>query len=62
LIWGALHEPTGANCALIEKMAANRAEILTEVRRRWENRDPTPLLPTLAKAADILRSRHGNKS
>ena len=62
LIWAALHEQTGANCALVERMAANRAEILTEVRRRWENRDPTPLLPTLAKAADIMRSRHGNKS
>lgn len=45
LIWGARHEETGAPCALIAKMAKNREEILAEVRRRWRERDPTPLLP-----------------
>jgi DNA-binding HxlR family transcriptional regulator len=43
LIWGARHEPAGAPCALIEKMARHRAQILAEVRRRWQERDPTPL-------------------
>ena len=43
LIWGATHEPTGAPCAMIEKMAKNRAALLAEARRRWEERDPTPL-------------------
>lgn len=43
LIWGARHEQTAAPCALIEKMAANREAILAEVRRRWRERDPTPL-------------------
>jgi DNA-binding HxlR family transcriptional regulator len=43
LIWGAQHEKTEAPCVLIDKMAANREQIIAEVRRRWEKRDPTPL-------------------
>lgn len=45
LIWGARHEQTGAPCALIENMEKNREEVLTEVRRRWRDKDLTPLLP-----------------
>ncbi len=45
LIWGSRHEETGASCAVIEKMEKNREEVLAEVRRRWRERDPTPLLP-----------------
>lgn len=45
LIWGARHEETAAPCSLIAKMAANRPETLEEVRRRWQERDPTPFLP-----------------
>ncbi|MGE5646849.1 MAG: winged helix-turn-helix transcriptional regulator [Acidobacteriota bacterium] len=45
LIWGARHERTGAPRALIEKMARNREAVLAEVRRRWRERDPEPLLP-----------------
>lgn len=45
LIWGAKHEKTGAPCALITQMAENREQILAEVRRRWIERDLTPLLP-----------------
>ena len=45
LIWGARHEEAGASCALIAKMARNRQAILAEVRRRWRERDSTPLLP-----------------
>jgi DNA-binding HxlR family transcriptional regulator len=45
LIWGARHEDTGTPCALIERMARNREEVLVEVRRRWIERDPTPLIP-----------------
>lgn len=43
LIWGARHEQTAAPFALIEAMAANRQQILAEVRRRWRERDPNPL-------------------
>ncbi len=45
LIWGARHEETGAPCALIVKMEKNREEVRAEVRRRWRERDSTPLIP-----------------
>ena len=45
LIWGARHEETGAPCAVIEKMAKDREKVLAEARRRWRERDSTPLLP-----------------
>jgi DNA-binding HxlR family transcriptional regulator len=45
LIWGTRHENAGGSCALIEKMAKNREAVLAEVRRRWRERDSTPLLP-----------------
>jgi len=45
LIWGARYEDTGAPCAVIENMAANREWVLSEAQRRWQERDPTPLLP-----------------
>ena len=54
LIWGARHEETGAPCALVMRMEKNRAEVLAEVRRRWRERDSTPLLP---KFADEDRGR-----
>lgn len=48
LIWGARHEPTGAPCEVIAKMAENRDELLAEVRRRWRERDPQPFLPSFS--------------
>lgn len=45
LIWGACHEETGAPCALIARMGKGREQVLTEVRRRWRDRDSTPFLP-----------------
>jgi DNA-binding HxlR family transcriptional regulator len=45
LIWGARYEETEAPCAVIESMEKHRAEVLVEVRRRWKERDHTPLLP-----------------
>lgn len=45
LIWAARHEPTGAPCAFIAEMEKNREAVVAEARRRWEERDPTPLLP-----------------
>jgi DNA-binding HxlR family transcriptional regulator len=47
LIWGAQHEETGAPCAVIAEMAQNREAVLAETRRRWLERDPTPILPWL---------------
>jgi len=45
LIWGARHEETGAPCALIAEMEKNREQVLAEARRRWQERDSTPLIP-----------------
>ena len=45
LIWAARHEETGAPCALIMDMEKNREAVLSEARRRWRERDLTPLLP-----------------
>jgi DNA-binding HxlR family transcriptional regulator len=45
LIWGAHYETTEAPCAVIETMEQNREAVLAEVRRRWRERDSTPLLP-----------------
>ncbi len=45
LIWGARHEQTGAHCALMAKMEESRDAILAEMRRRWQERDSTPLIP-----------------
>lgn len=49
LLWGARHEETGAPCGVIAQMAQNRAAVLAEVRRRWEERDATPFLPKFEK-------------
>lgn len=56
LIWGARHEDTGAPCAVIDKMASNRGEVIEEARRRWRERDSTPLLP------EFRNSRGGRNS
>lgn len=58
LIWGARHEQTGAPCAFIARMAKNREAVLAEARRRWRDRDPTPLLPDFARIT-TKRTRKG---
>ena len=45
LVWASRHEETEAPCAVIQNMAQNREAVLAETRRRWAERDPTPLLP-----------------
>jgi len=57
LVWGARHEDTGAPCAVIENMAKNREQVLAETRRRWAQRDPTPLLPRLDRLEHDSRTR-----
>ncbi len=44
-VWGGRHEKTAAPCGLLAKMQNNREALLAEVRRRWRERDHTPLLP-----------------
>lgn len=57
LIWGTRHEETGAPNAVVEKMAANRDQVLAEVRRRWHERDPVPFLPSFAAHAGGRRRK-----
>lgn len=45
LIWGARHEQADASCSLILRMEKNREEILAEAKKRWRERDSTPLIP-----------------
>jgi DNA-binding HxlR family transcriptional regulator len=44
-VWAARHEKTAAPCAVIDHMERNRAAFLAEARRRWQDRDTTPLIP-----------------
>lgn len=45
LIWGARHEQTAAPCNVIEELENHREQVIAEARRRWRERDSTPLLP-----------------
>jgi DNA-binding HxlR family transcriptional regulator len=49
LLWAARHEQTAASCSLMAKMERDREWMLAEVRRRWLERDSTPLLPRFRK-------------
>lgn len=57
LIWAANHEQTSAPCAVIEHMERNRAAVLAETYRRWQERDPTPILPPFAPLAGPLKTK-----
>ena len=45
LLWGARHEKTAAPVAVVAQIEKNRDAFLAETRRRWRERDLTPLLP-----------------
>ena len=51
LIWSGRYEETGAPCAVIHQMEQNRAAVLAETYRRWDQRDPTPILPPFGPRA-----------
>ncbi len=54
LVWGARYGNVGVSCAPTEVMGLNRDQILAEVRRRWRERDSTPLIPRFD--ASVLRN------
>ncbi|HXU13913.1 MAG TPA: helix-turn-helix domain-containing protein [Terriglobales bacterium] len=56
LIWGARHQKTGAPCEVVEHLSRNRAQVLAETRRRWEQRDATPILLSFETKHDKHRS------
>jgi len=57
LIWAARHEETGAPCGLIMDMEKNRDAVLSEARRRWRERDLTPLLPEFKDKKETGRKK-----
>lgn len=57
LIWAAHHEPTAAPGPVIEHMERNREAVLAEAYRRWEQRDPTPLLPPFNSPVKIAKTK-----
>jgi DNA-binding HxlR family transcriptional regulator len=50
LVWGARHAETSAPPPLVEQMESDRDAFLAEVRRRWKDRDPTPLIPKFGRS------------
>jgi DNA-binding HxlR family transcriptional regulator len=60
LVWAAHHEETGAPCAVIEEMARNREQVLAEVRRRWLEKDRTPILPRFV-AQNRTKGKEGDE-
>jgi DNA-binding HxlR family transcriptional regulator len=49
LIWAARHEETSTPSDFVMKMEENREGFLAEVRRRWRERDSTPLIPKFTR-------------
>lgn len=50
MVWAGRHEKTGAPNEFIASLDQNREYILSEVKRRWEKRDLTPLIPRFSNA------------
>lgn len=55
LVWGTRHEDSEASCTFVDRMEKNRDQVLAEVRRRWLERDPTPLLPWLGGSPNLTK-------
>lgn len=62
LVWGARYGDVGVSCAPTEIMGLNREQLLAEVRRRWRERDSTPLIPRFDAAVlgKLTGSRRGH--
>lgn len=60
LVWAARHEETAAPCGFIDQMEKGREAVLAETYRRWEQRDPTPLIPPFPSATKSNR-RNSNR-
>ena len=45
LIWGTRHELTGFSSTWIDQVEQTREQFLAEVRKRWRENDPRPLIP-----------------
>ena len=61
-VWAARHEETGASCGIIAEMEKHRDRVIAETRRRWRERDLTPLIPKVAgEKLRISRRNPGGK-
>ncbi len=47
-VWSARYEETGASSEIIAEMERHRDRVIAETRRRWRERDLTPLIPRVA--------------
>lgn len=56
LLWGGRFTETGAPPKMIADIDKHRGEYLAEVRRRWTEDDPTPLIPKFP-----LKNRNPNR-
>jgi DNA-binding HxlR family transcriptional regulator len=61
LIWGAQNEATAAPCAAIAHMEQNREAVLAEAFRRWQQRDPTPLIPPFKSPVKSPKTKSSRK-
>lgn len=59
MVWGARHDGANAPAGLIREMETNRDAFLAEVRRRWSERDPVPMIP---RSKGPRRSRTAGKA
>jgi DNA-binding HxlR family transcriptional regulator len=61
LIWGARHQQTGFSSAWIDQVEQTREQFLAEVRKRWLEDDPRPLIPPppLSISATVKRRSNG---
>jgi DNA-binding HxlR family transcriptional regulator len=44
-VWAARHEETAASGGIVAEMEKHRDRVIAETRRRWRERDLTPLIP-----------------
>jgi DNA-binding HxlR family transcriptional regulator len=58
LIWGARHEDTAAPCSFMSYVEQNREAVLAETYRRWEQRDPAPLIPPFTPTAKCPKGKN----
>ncbi|MGH9616680.1 MAG: winged helix-turn-helix transcriptional regulator [Acidobacteriaceae bacterium] len=61
LIWGAKYESTAAPCEFIVQMENCREQVLAETRRRWRERDPTPLIPKFDETSKHFAAQKNNR-
>ena len=57
LIWAGRHEETAAPESYIAHLEQNRQAILAETYRRWERRDPTPLIPPFVSHSESPKGK-----